>query len=85
MVTLRLLHASGSGDLTVEEGSDDIHLFYLKVMIADKCKKNAESGVPDCGGKDGGVIKILHVATGNEATLVLENRSRTITFNLVFP
>jgi hypothetical protein len=80
-----LLHVDVNDDIGVEEGSDDIHMFYRKVMIACKCKKNAKSGVPDCGGKDGGVIKILHVATGNEATLVLENRSRTITFNLVFP
>ena len=85
MVTLRLLHVDANGDINVEEGSDDIYLFYLKVMIASKCKKNAKSDVPDCGGKDGGVIKILHVATGNEASLVLEDRSKTITFILVFP
>jgi hypothetical protein len=85
MITLKLLHVDVRGHVNVEESPVDIHLFYLKIVKAGKREKNTKSGVPDYRGEHGGVIEILHVATGNEAGLVLDNSSGAVAFNLVLP
>ncbi len=85
MITFRLIDANVRSHVSVEESRDDIHLFYLKIVKIGKREKNTKSDVPDCRGENGGVINILHVATGNEAGLVHENNSGDVAFNLVIP
>jgi hypothetical protein len=75
MVAFRLFHVDVGGDVGVEEGGDNVHLFYLKLVIASECEENTKGSVAGCRSEDGSVVKVMHVATGNQTSLVLENKT----------
>ena len=54
-------------------------------MEAGKSKKYTKDGILNTRGTNKCVVMILHVATGDEPSLVLCNGSGYITFELVFP
>jgi hypothetical protein len=53
-------------------------------METSKSKENTKGGIPNGEGKDGGVVEILHIATGDTASLILGNRSRLVSLDIVF-
>jgi hypothetical protein len=75
MVASMLFHVDVGGDVGAEEGGDNVHLCYLKVVIASECEENTMGSVPNCRSEDGSVVKVMHVATGNQTSFVLEDRS----------
>ncbi len=52
MVAFRLLHIDVGCQIGVEEGGDDVYLFYLKVVVAGESEANTKGSVADCRGKD---------------------------------
>jgi hypothetical protein len=53
-------------------------------MVAGESEEDAKCGVADSRGEDKGVVQVLHIATSDEAGLVLDGTS-VVTFDLVFP
>ena len=86
MVALRLFHVDVDvDDVSVEEGGDDVHLFNLEVMMTCEGEEDTKSSVTYCGGKDGGVVKVLHVATSHEMSFALDGVTSIFSLDLVLP
>ncbi len=85
MVAFGLLHVNIGDDIGMKKGRDNVHLLDFQVMMACESEENTECGVADGGGKDGGVVDGLHIATGNEAGIVLGDGAVTVALDLIFP
>jgi hypothetical protein len=80
MITLRLLHVNVGDDVGVKKGGHDIHLLDFEVIVTSKSEEDTECCVSQCGGKDGGKVKVLHITTSNQTSLVLYYGSRSVAF-----
>jgi hypothetical protein len=83
MIALGLLHVDVGDNVGVEECRYNVHLFNFKVVVARKSEEDAEYGVPDGRSKYKGVVNGLHVASGDNAGLVLDDNPGTNTLDLV--